>query len=128
MPQVGFKPRIPMFELAKTVHALGGAANVIGICIHIYLHFFIYSLIVRSVSGLRFVRHKNMAMGLAGPENKKVCADQDHHQIIRPHSVAHDMECVPSPPSKMLDIEPYLNPLYIRIAYIYNFLMLHFMH
>jgi hypothetical protein len=30
MPGVGFEPTIPMFERAKTVHALGRAANVIG--------------------------------------------------------------------------------------------------
>jgi hypothetical protein len=30
MPQVGFEPRIPVFERAKTVNALGGAATVIG--------------------------------------------------------------------------------------------------
>jgi hypothetical protein len=29
MPQVGFEPTIPVFERAKTVHALYGAANVI---------------------------------------------------------------------------------------------------
>jgi hypothetical protein len=28
MPRVGFEPRIPMFEQAKTVHALGHAATV----------------------------------------------------------------------------------------------------
>jgi hypothetical protein len=31
MPQVGFEPTIPVFERAKTVHALGRAATVIGI-------------------------------------------------------------------------------------------------
>jgi hypothetical protein len=30
MPQVGFKPTIPMFERAKTIHALEHAATVIG--------------------------------------------------------------------------------------------------
>jgi hypothetical protein len=30
MPQVGFEPTIPMFELAKMVHALDRAATVIG--------------------------------------------------------------------------------------------------
>jgi hypothetical protein len=30
MPQVGFEPTIPVFELAKTVHALDGAATVSG--------------------------------------------------------------------------------------------------
>jgi hypothetical protein len=30
MPQVGFEPTIPVFERAKTVHALGCAATVIG--------------------------------------------------------------------------------------------------
>jgi hypothetical protein len=30
MPRVGFEPTIPGFELAKTVHALDGAATVIG--------------------------------------------------------------------------------------------------
>jgi hypothetical protein len=30
MPQVGFKPTIPVFERAKTVRALGRAATVIG--------------------------------------------------------------------------------------------------
>jgi hypothetical protein len=32
MPQVGFEPTIPVFERAKTVHALERAATVIGIC------------------------------------------------------------------------------------------------
>jgi hypothetical protein len=31
MPRVGFEPTIPVFELAKTVHALDRAATVIGI-------------------------------------------------------------------------------------------------
>jgi hypothetical protein len=30
MPRVGFEPTIPVFERAKTVHALDSAANVIG--------------------------------------------------------------------------------------------------
>jgi hypothetical protein len=30
MPQVGFEPTIPVFEPAKTFHALGRAATVIG--------------------------------------------------------------------------------------------------
>jgi hypothetical protein len=30
MPQVGFEPAIPVFELPKTVHALDQAATVIG--------------------------------------------------------------------------------------------------
>jgi hypothetical protein len=30
MPRVGFEPTIPVFELAKTVHALDRAAIVIG--------------------------------------------------------------------------------------------------
>jgi hypothetical protein len=30
MPQVEFEPTIPAFERAKTVHALDGAATVIG--------------------------------------------------------------------------------------------------
>jgi hypothetical protein len=29
MPQVGFEPKIPVFERAKTVHALDRAATVI---------------------------------------------------------------------------------------------------
>jgi hypothetical protein len=29
MPRVGFEPTIPVFERAKTVHALDGAATVI---------------------------------------------------------------------------------------------------
>jgi hypothetical protein len=31
MPQVGFEPMIPVFERAKTVHALDRAATVIGL-------------------------------------------------------------------------------------------------
>jgi hypothetical protein len=34
MPSVGFEPTIPMFERAKTVHALDRAVNVIGIKAH----------------------------------------------------------------------------------------------
>jgi hypothetical protein len=30
MPRVGFEPAIPVFELAKTVHALDRAATLIG--------------------------------------------------------------------------------------------------
>jgi hypothetical protein len=30
MPRVGFEPKIPAFERAKTVHALDRAATVIG--------------------------------------------------------------------------------------------------
>jgi hypothetical protein len=30
MPRVGFEPTIPVFERAKTVHALDGAATEIG--------------------------------------------------------------------------------------------------
>jgi hypothetical protein len=30
MPQVGFEPTIPVFDRAKTVHALGHVAAVIG--------------------------------------------------------------------------------------------------
>jgi hypothetical protein len=30
MPEVGLEPTIPVFERAKTVHALDGAATVIG--------------------------------------------------------------------------------------------------
>jgi hypothetical protein len=30
MPQVGLEPTIPVFERANTVHALDGAATVIG--------------------------------------------------------------------------------------------------
>jgi hypothetical protein len=33
MPSVGFEPMIPVFEPAKTVHALGRAATVIGLYI-----------------------------------------------------------------------------------------------
>jgi hypothetical protein len=31
MPQVEFEPAIPVFERAKTVHALDSAATVIGV-------------------------------------------------------------------------------------------------
>jgi hypothetical protein len=33
MPRVGFERTIPVFEWAKTVHALDRAANVIGLLI-----------------------------------------------------------------------------------------------
>jgi hypothetical protein len=33
MPEVGFKPTIPVYERAKTVHALNSAATVIGFII-----------------------------------------------------------------------------------------------
>jgi hypothetical protein len=39
MPQVGFEPAIPVFELAKTVHALDCAATVIGTSVRINLEF-----------------------------------------------------------------------------------------
>jgi hypothetical protein len=35
MPRVGFESTKPVFERAKTVHALDGAAIVIG-CLHFY--------------------------------------------------------------------------------------------
>jgi hypothetical protein len=35
MPRVGFEPTIPVFELAKTVHALHRVAIVIGYIVHI---------------------------------------------------------------------------------------------
>jgi hypothetical protein len=35
MSWVGFEPTIPLFKQAKTVHALGRAATVIGITTHI---------------------------------------------------------------------------------------------
>jgi hypothetical protein len=34
MPRVGFEPTIPVFEWAKTVHALDGAATVTGTCLY----------------------------------------------------------------------------------------------
>jgi hypothetical protein len=37
MSQVGFEPTIPVFERAKTVHALDGAATVIGNFIRLLL-------------------------------------------------------------------------------------------
>jgi hypothetical protein len=37
MPQVGLGPTIPEFERAKSVHALDGAATVIG-PVYIYTH------------------------------------------------------------------------------------------
>jgi hypothetical protein len=32
MPRMGFEPTTPVFKRAKTVHALDGAATVIGLC------------------------------------------------------------------------------------------------
>jgi hypothetical protein len=40
MPSVVFKPTIPVFDQAKTVHALGRAATVIGCCFDIVTRFF----------------------------------------------------------------------------------------
>jgi hypothetical protein len=34
MPRVGFEPTIPVFEWAKTVHVLNGAATVFGVKIY----------------------------------------------------------------------------------------------
>jgi hypothetical protein len=34
MPRVGFEPMIPVFERAKTVHALDRAATVIGFILY----------------------------------------------------------------------------------------------
>jgi hypothetical protein len=34
IPQVGFEPKIPMFERAKTVHALDRAATAIGLDVY----------------------------------------------------------------------------------------------
>jgi hypothetical protein len=41
MPQVGFEPTIPVFEQAKTVHVLDGAAIVIGYHNGVLRHFVI---------------------------------------------------------------------------------------
>jgi hypothetical protein len=35
MPRVGYEPTIPVFERAKTVHALDRAATVIGVVNHL---------------------------------------------------------------------------------------------
>jgi hypothetical protein len=45
MPQVGFEPTIPVFEQAKTVHALSRAVTVIGI----YVYFVVRYLTTLSV-------------------------------------------------------------------------------
>jgi hypothetical protein len=42
MPQVGFEPMIPVFERAKTVHALDRAATMIGIISVYILHICLY--------------------------------------------------------------------------------------
>jgi hypothetical protein len=39
MPRVGFEPTTPVFERAKTVHALDRAITVIGICGHSFLKY-----------------------------------------------------------------------------------------
>jgi hypothetical protein len=38
MPLVGFEPKTPVFERAKTVHALGRAATVIGMWFYSVVH------------------------------------------------------------------------------------------
>jgi hypothetical protein len=38
MPQVGFEPTTPVFERAKTVHALDRVATVIGPYTHTHTH------------------------------------------------------------------------------------------
>jgi hypothetical protein len=47
MPQVGIEPTMPVFELAKTVHALGRGATAIGQLISTY------NLIIRNVHEMR---------------------------------------------------------------------------
>jgi hypothetical protein len=44
MPQMGFEPTIPVFERAKTVHALDRATTVIDLKItyHVELRLFLY--------------------------------------------------------------------------------------
>jgi hypothetical protein len=39
MPGLGFEPRIAGFERAKAVHALNGAATVIGIKLKYFQHY-----------------------------------------------------------------------------------------
>jgi hypothetical protein len=39
MLQVGFEPMIPVFQQAKTVHALDRMAAVIGLLIHSYINY-----------------------------------------------------------------------------------------
>jgi hypothetical protein len=46
MPQMGFEPTIPMFERAKTVHALDCVASVIGTK---YMYLYISATIIKKV-------------------------------------------------------------------------------
>jgi hypothetical protein len=49
MPQVGFEPMIPVFERAKTAHALDRAATVIGINTSMLLLYPSIELLVSSI-------------------------------------------------------------------------------
>jgi hypothetical protein len=52
MPQVGFEPTIPVFERAKTVHALDRAVTVIGsLLIYNLINFLITLFSVRFAPG-----------------------------------------------------------------------------
>jgi hypothetical protein len=42
MPGVGFEPTTPVFERAKTVHALDGAATVFGPWSYYYYYYYYY--------------------------------------------------------------------------------------
>jgi hypothetical protein len=66
VPRVGFESTIPVFELAKTIHALGRAATVIGLCT-IYTNY------------INYTEHLSM--------NPYVCVIQPHlHLTLWQHS------------------------------------------
>jgi hypothetical protein len=47
MPRLGFEPTIPVFERAKTVHALDRAVTVIG-GVDVQIHIFLTTAVVRN--------------------------------------------------------------------------------
>jgi hypothetical protein len=56
MPRVGFEPKIPMFEWAKTAHALDRAATMIGGFSLLHTFYALQIIFIRSL--FLFQRHK----------------------------------------------------------------------
>jgi preprotein translocase subunit SecG len=56
MPQIGFEPAIPVFERAKTVHALDRATTVI-VFLFIYLTKILHAFLNSSVEATWLLQH-----------------------------------------------------------------------
>jgi hypothetical protein len=100
MPQMGFEPKIPVFERAKTVHAWDRVTTVLGRSIIYGSKFFCFvAYDVTSVdinnsvfwditprSQLRFQsrQQRNIFMGTEEARTKNDCSGEDQQKITRP--------------------------------------------